>query len=192
MSHTWPIAVPEMSFILTGAARWIHRTSGALLVLGAVATVAMILLSAGDVLRRNLTGTGITASIQLNEMLMVAITFCALAATQKNDGHVSVDVVTSRINARVSALLHALGLLFVAALIAWATWTSWGVALDALHGGEVSIGIVNVPTWPARFLVSLGLLALTAELVVSALQSLVGGQRPAGSLTNEIVGGDVR
>lgn len=150
-------------------ARAVHRVSSLLLVVGAVALVAMILLSAGDVVYRNVAGVGVPASIQLNEMLMVVMTFGALAATQHHDRHVAVDLAVSHLTPRVANLLQAVGLLVTAFVVAWGAWASWHIAVDAYLGAEVSIGIVNIPTWPSRFMVSLGLVMLTAEIITSAV-----------------------
>lgn len=150
--------------------RVVHGLSSALMAIGAVALLAMILLSAADVIYRNVAGVGVSGSIQLNEMFMVVMTFGALAATQMRDGHVAVDIAAARLSPRIANVLQAAGLLVTAAVTAWGTWASWHVALEALHRAEVSIGIVNMPTWPTRFLVSVGLALLTAELVISAVQ----------------------
>ena len=149
--------------------------------------VAMILLSASDVVYRNVAGVGVPASIQLNEMLMVAMTFGALAATQMRDGHVSVDLATSRLTPRVANLLQAAGLLVSALVTAWATWASWHIAVDALRSAEVSIGIANMPTWPSRFLVTIGLGVLTAEIAASALGLILEpSERHAHELAGDV------
>jgi len=167
--------------------RWIHRVASTLLVVGAVSLVAMILLSASDVVYRNVAGVGVPASIQLNEMLMVAMTFGALAATQMRDGHVSVDLATSRLTPRVANLLQAAGLLVSALVTAWATWASWHIAVDALRSAEVSIGIANMPTWPSRFLVTIGLGVLTAEIAASALGLILEpSERHAHELAGDV------
>lgn len=169
--------------------RWIHRASGTLLVVGAVALLGMILLSAGDVIYRNAAGVGVPGSIQINEMFMVTMTFGALAATQMHGGHVSVDLATARLSPRVAGIVQAVGLVAVAIVTAWAAWASWHTAIDAWRSAEVSIGIVDMPTWPPRFLLSLGLVALTAEISLSAVQ-LALGQREVGHGTlDDLTGG---
>ena len=77
--------------------------------------------------------------------MLAAATFLALAHTLRAGGHVRVTLITGRLGPRwavaAEAVVLLLGLLLAGAL----TWHMAALALESLHYGDLSVGIVAIP-----------------------------------------------
>jgi TRAP-type mannitol/chloroaromatic compound transport system permease small subunit len=65
--------------------------------------------------------------------------------------------------------------LVVLAILCWFTWRS---AVFSFNREEVSMGIVEIPLWPHRTLVALGLTGLWWQSLMSALELVLAGRHP--------------
>jgi TRAP-type mannitol/chloroaromatic compound transport system permease small subunit len=129
--------------------------------------MALILLTVADVVWRNANGRSIPGVYEYSEVILVTIVFLSLAWTQKTDSHVSIDLVTRALPARVKLLIQALGLAISFGVLVWMTYASAGAAWESWLTGEYRIGLSQVPVWPARFAVVIGLCVLVFQLVAS-------------------------
>lgn len=146
------------------------------LVAGAL-IMGLIALTVADVAWRNLGGHSIPGVYEYSEVILVAIVFLSLAWTQKADAHVSIDLVTRALPVRLDRIVRGLGVAVALVVLAWMTVASIEAAGESWTTGEYRIGLSEVPVWPARFAVALGLCALVLQLAIGLLDIL---KRPGG------------
>lgn len=139
--------------------------------------MGLILLTVADVAWRNLDGHSIPGVYEYSEVILVAIVFLSLAWTQKIGQHVSIDLVTRALPPRGERIVRAIGCLVALAILTWMAFASIEAASDSWATGEYRIGLSEVPVWPARFAVAIGLCALVLQLAVGLLDLL---KRPGG------------
>lgn len=151
-------------------------------VLAGAALLYLILSAAADVAFRTLTGRGIPGSIEYGEVVLVMLAFLSLARTQQKDGHVAVDLVTSRLSRRSAAALELLGMTVALVFLIWMTWASYEQAVVSVERGEYRFGTVSAPVWPARVAIAASLLALVGVITVHLvrLATVVMGREAAG------------
>ena len=129
-----------------------------------IALLGMMFLTVVDVAMRYIFRAPLLGVHEISEFLMVIIVFLSLGYTQAQEGHVAVDIFVSRLSKRAQLIIeffnHGVTLVLLL-LMAWET-TLTGVEL--METMEVS-GTLPIPVFPFGFIVSLGYLAMCAELV---------------------------
>lgn len=148
-------------------------------VLAAVLIMAIMFSTAADVTARQVTGSSIAGVVEYSEVLMVGLIFLGLAYAQRTGAHIGVDLVTERLPARVAHGVRSVGLVIAMVVITIMAWQTLEVALRSVQSGEYRFGLVQVPIWPARLLIPIGLTALLLELAVSLYDEVVALRRRA-------------
>lgn len=149
-------------------------------VLIAIAVVALILLTSVTVVSvtgRYLLSMPIPDDLVMSEMLMVVVVFLPLATVQKNNEHVFVsmftDMLPSRYQAWCELLGMVIGLVFFAILTA-ATYADFKAAWDV---DAYVDGPLELPEWPARFVVFFGILVFTLRLLFDVVRTVAQPDR---------------
>ncbi len=162
---------------------WLNR---ALLVLSGGMILAMMMHICIDVaarffLKRPLVGT----TEFVTYYYMVACIFLALPVVQEHNGHIAVELLTTRLGARASAAVEAFAHLAVAVFTGLVAWKAAEVAMKQTAVRETAwVDAIKLETWPARWFVVMGaaVMALWAflQLVQRAMAALRGGAREPG------------
>ena len=148
-----------------------------LAVASAVLLLALMGVTVVDVAGRYLLSRPLPGATEITELLLCATIFTGLPAVCLDDGHVTVDLVTSRLERRPAALRLAAARLVTAAALAVIGWRL-AVQGGRLAGyGETSV-YLRLPVAPLAFLAAgLCLGAAAAALALVALRAGEGGTR---------------
>lgn len=130
----------------------------ALAVIGAVATVMLMLHVFADVVMRNLFNRPIPATWEIAvNYYMVAMAFVPLAWLEKSGGMVQVEVINGALSPTMLRISDMLVAVFSAAVYATLAWVTWRVAMRNMATGTfVLTNQIRVPTWPAYWLPPVG------------------------------------
>lgn len=157
------------SKMLNGSIKGFAITLG---LLASFTLFVLILITASDVLTREVANVPIPGAIQYSELLLVGVTFLALADGQRNRDHVAIELVTSRLPVRVAHSFTAFGYIVVIGVLLVAAWASLKIAINSFQRGEALIGVTSVLTWPARAVIPLGLFALALMMLLQVIRSI--------------------
>ncbi|MEX0954992.1 MAG: TRAP transporter small permease [Rhizobiaceae bacterium] len=144
-----------------------------LAVAAALSVLAMMGMTSADVASRWITGRSIPGAQEVTESLMVAIVYLGMAYALCRREHVSVALLTSRLPARPAAALRLLGMIVMIAVITWMTWRTGQEALRSFQIGEVRFGLLQVPIWPARLTIPVGLTAFLMQALLDLYDQYV-------------------
>lgn len=137
---------------------------------GALVLVLMA-LTVVDVTARKLAGQGIPGVIEYAEILLVMVVFFSLASGQVGGVHVKTSVLTSRLGPRARRWVHyppaVLGMAVVATMIVISAFAAW----QSYQSGEYRFGLAQVPIWPARAAVTIGLTMFLFEYVRTTIEA---------------------
>jgi len=138
----------------------------------------MMFFTASDVILRYLFNSPIEGAYEAIE-LMMSISFCfGIAYTQRQKGHVSVNLVVIKLSNIRQSILNMIVSLISFLLCALMTWQSFLKANVALNSGESTYGGIgpfgHVPIFPFIYLTSSACLIFTLELFVDVITSLKG------------------
>lgn len=134
-----------------------------------LALLAILVVNAVEITLRRLTGSGFGGVVEISEVLLVAAVYFALAYAQREGAHVSTSVVTGRLPSKVRASLRLLGFVVAAGLFLWMAWETGARGWTSFQRGETRMGLREVPIWPGRLAIPVGLVLLTIQAVYAAV-----------------------
>lgn len=167
---------------LSAQPRWVRvpaSVGSALAMVSGVVIVALMLITVIDVLLRKFFSSGFPGAIEINEVALVVVVFLAMMSAEMTNVHVRTPILTERVKPTVANWLHVVGLLPAVVFLTWVTIRTGQEALKSLASGEFRFGIVNVPLWPAKVAVVIGMAGLTIAVAIklaTALRNIVKGR----------------
>lgn len=163
--------------------RLMSRIAGVMTGLAGVGIVIMLVLVTADVVARAVFNVAIPGTDTIvASYLMVATIFLPLALLEILDENIAVDVLRDNVPDFVKDIFDIIAHLLAAYYYALLGWLYWQVALDAFEVKEFVTGSWDVPIWPARTFMPLGLMvaALAAAVQLwAAVKALVTGGKPS-------------
>jgi TRAP-type C4-dicarboxylate transport system permease small subunit len=150
---------------LSRADRLYNRLEGAFNLGGGIVIFLLVLLATTNILGRWLFDAPISGYIDWVEQSMAFFAFLGLAYTQREGGHIRMDIVVSRLRGRwlwLSELVSTLLMLIVSLVLIYGSWLHFYRAWDL---GDSSLDI-NLPTWPAKLVVPVALSVLVLRLLL--------------------------
>ena len=180
---------------LAHADNWIDKIGGAgwrglnrfIVGLGACAavlTLALMFLTTSDVVLRYVLGKPIKGAYEISEVLFLAAVFLGMAYTQQHGEHVRVEFLIKRLSPETAILLEIVMLCLAFIIYSLLTWKGFDAFLYAVKTGEYRWGLIRIPLWPARFIVSLGAGMLTLRIlgeIVINIKKLTGSEKQEGA-----------
>ncbi|MEW6672666.1 MAG: TRAP transporter small permease [Thermodesulfobacteriota bacterium] len=131
--------------------------------------VAMMLVTVGEMVSR-MFGKPMAGTIEVIAWLAALTTAFALGYTQMHQGHVSIDLFTSRLSSRTRAMVNIAVYSVSAALFMIITWHVFKHAGVLKRTGSLS-ETMRVIVYPWVYLVSLGCAGLALALFLDFLKS---------------------
>ena len=132
--------------------------------LAAVALFAIMTLTLVDVTGRKLLDHSVPGSLELTELLMVAVIFAGLPLVSLHGEHIVFDSLDRRLPAWLLRAQQALVDLGCAVLLLGLAWVMWGKAGQMVEYGDVSSQL-QIPLGPFVY-------AMAALIVVTAMVHL--------------------
>lgn len=150
---------------------------------GAAAIFGMALAIVWGVVKRYLLSSPEPWSFEISTYLLLAAVFLGAAYTQIKRGHVSVDLLTSRLPEKIRATLDvvtlSLALIFCSILL----WKSSELAWRAYHLNWKSSSSLALPLFPTYVLLPIGYGLLCLSILVMLTQHI--GSRSGRSLDDK-------
>jgi len=149
--------------------RFISILNRGLACVAGISLVAMVFVTVGEMVLR-MFGKPMAGTVETIGWLAATTTAFALGYTQIHQGHVAIDLVTSRLGPRLQVLVSMLVYLASTVLFVIVTWNVFRHAGVLRETGSLS-ETMKVIVYPWVYLVSLGCAGLTLALVVDFLKS---------------------
>ena len=139
-----------------GVTRFFLRLNAPFGYVSAILVLAMMLTVIYDVVARLAFHAPTLWVIDINEYMLVYLTFIPAGWILLKDGHVKVELVTSRLGPRTQRVMgfitDLLGLLYCVIL----TWQSWRVTSEALQHDYRFSTALSLPQFPIFVIIPLG------------------------------------
>jgi TRAP-type C4-dicarboxylate transport system permease small subunit len=148
-------------------------------VFGAAGLVLIMLATIANVIAREAFNSGIPSAVEGSQELLVICIFLGFGTAQREGKHVATRVMTDRLAGWPKVVVRLIGLL---ASLVLALWLVWGTGKEAQYSVSIHeqvAGLVTFPAWPARIVVTVGCVLLTAEVISSIARLRTGDSKPA-------------
>ena len=162
---TGQATVLEDQTAVSRADRLLFRLEAALNLVGGVAIFLLVLLATANVLGRWLFSLPISGYVDWVEQSMAFIAFLGIAYTKRLGGHIRMDIVIGQLRGRLlwfAELVSVVLMLLVTLVLIYGSYLHFWRAYDI---GDSSLDI-NLPTWPAKFVVPFALTVLALRLIL--------------------------
>jgi TRAP-type C4-dicarboxylate transport system permease small subunit len=118
-----------------------------------------------DVVLRYLFRSPIPQVYDLSEFMIVGAAYLAIAYVQAIKGHIKIEAATARLPEKWKIVLDIFGYGLGAGLFAIITWQSARLAWEAWVTQDHTMGVINLPLWPAKSIVPIGTALLCLRLI---------------------------
>jgi TRAP-type C4-dicarboxylate transport system permease small subunit len=171
----------EDDSLLSRGDRLFHRFERLLTLLGGIVIMLLVLLATTNVLGRWLFSLPISGYVDWVEQAMAFFAFLGIAYTQREGGHIRMDILVAHIHGRLLWFVEFVSTLLMLIVTLVLIYGSWLHFLRAYQIGDSSLDI-NLPTWPAKLVVPFALSVLALRLLLQCWGYLrairQGGENP--------------
>lgn len=161
-------------------ARMLGRMSGGLGKIGGAAIMLLMFATVADVVSRKVGGGGIAGVVEWTEVLLVVVVFAGMMGAELSGAHIrGMSFLTERERSIGAPLVRACGSALAALILVWAVFMSGEEALASIALGEFRMGLIQVPIWPAKLAIPIGLAGFAAVMAWRTFKQL---RQAAGEL----------
>jgi len=126
-----------------------------------------------DVVGRKLFNSPVQGSVEVTQLALPAIVYLGIAYVQARREHIRLELFSSRLPKKVNWLLELTGIILQLLICAVITIQIGRMASLSWSISEHTMGIVEIPIWPAKCAVFLGFFLLSLRLVIQFLEMLI-------------------
>ncbi|PKQ12141.1 MAG: C4-dicarboxylate ABC transporter permease [Alphaproteobacteria bacterium HGW-Alphaproteobacteria-1] len=173
--------------LLSRADRALYRAERFLALLSGIAVFSLMVLAVVSVGGRNFFGQPLRGYVDWIEQIMPLIAFMGVAYTQRDGGHIRMDIVVGMLRGRalwLVELITTLAVLVLMGLMVWGSWAHFDRSFDwnaPLWSRDSSIDI-GLPIWPAKILAPIAFAVLSLRLALQVWgfgrAFVTGAERP--------------
>jgi TRAP-type C4-dicarboxylate transport system permease small subunit len=145
--------------------------------LGVAVLFLMVCLTFIDVIMRYIFNSPIKGVLEITEVMMVMAIFLAIAHTQNEKGHVSIDLVIARLKSKPKLILEFINGLLGLGLFIIMIWQSVMRTMLAINKNSMHSQYFPLPDAPFTAIVVLGCLALCLILIRDLLKLAIEAQQ---------------
>lgn len=153
----------------------VTRVSRALNIVAPICIGILMLLITADVVGRFFFKCPIPGTISISEYVFIGAVYFGVAYCAVVKSHVTVDVVASRLGERVRAIIDSVTGLFALAIFALLAWSSVAMVVYSQTTSEVSLDPLQIPVWPFRTIVVIGVVMLWMVLLTQLFHLVARG-----------------
>jgi len=159
---------------MTAIVRLIEKISGSVGLLAAWVVAPLIVAMVYEVFSRYLFNAPTIWAFELGYMAMGTNFLLGAAFTLREQGHIRIDLIYSRLPARRRAVIDVVGYIFIFLPVAfWMSWGLWKYAYNAFLSGETSgQSAWNPVIWPFRMVFFMGFALLARQAVAELIKAI--------------------
>ena len=155
--------------------RVVDSVSSKVNLVGMILLAGLMLTISIDVILRYIFNRPLKGSIDIIEVMLVIVVFFGMAYTETKGGHVTVDILTSRLSHRARAVVDSIARALVAGVLVIITWQSIVYAIRWMAAGPTT-SVLRIPEYPLILVVAFGstlfLLVVLIKLIYSISEAL--------------------
>ncbi len=149
----------------------LYRLEGGLALVSGVAVFSLMLLAVISVSGRNFFNHPLSGYVDWIEQAMPLIAFMGVAYTQRDGGHIRMDMLVGKLTGRPLYLVELVttgAMLLLMLLLVWGSWAHFERSFDfsAPMWSRDSSMDISLPLWPAKLLAPVAFAVLSLRLTL--------------------------
>lgn len=162
-------SVLEDDSLLSRFDRKLLKIEKFLALVSGVAIFSLMILAVVSVGGRNAINQPLPGYVDWIEQIMPLIAFMGVSYTQRDGGHIRMDILVGRLRGKVLWIAEFVTVFFMLVLMLLLVWGSWAhfersFSFSAPYWSNDSSIDINLPIWPAKLLVPVAFLVLSVRL----------------------------
>ncbi|WP_282096339.1 TRAP transporter small permease subunit [Epibacterium ulvae] len=151
--------------------RRLYAVEKQLALLSGLAVFSLMLLAVWSVGGRNIFNQPLPGYVDWIEQAMPLIAFMGVSFTQRDGGHIRMDILVGALKGRplyIAEIITTLAMLVLMLLLVWGTWSHFSRSFDfamPMWSRDSSMDI-SLPLWPAKLLAPVAFGVLVLRLVL--------------------------
>ena len=150
----------------------VHRVNQALSGFSGWLMVAMMLLLVADFMGRRLN-MPLQAMAELSVFVMMIVVYLGYSRCEEHNEHVGLEIVLNLMPAKARLVMMAISQALAVATIALYFYAVTTDALSAFVTGDAIEGTVELPIWPTKFVMVVGMVVFLLQGIIN-LQDAIG------------------
>lgn len=163
--------VLEDDSVLSRLDRQLYKAESVLALLSGIAVFSLMVLAVVSVTGRNFFNAPLPGYVDWIEQAMPLIAFMGVAYTQRNGGHIRMDMLIGALRRRAlwaAEFTTVFAMLILMLLMVWGSWAHFARSFDfgvPMWSRDSSMDI-GIPLWPAKILAPIAFAILSLRLVL--------------------------
>jgi TRAP-type C4-dicarboxylate transport system permease small subunit len=152
--------------------RVVHVVTTVMSQIAGLGIVMLMLIALADIGFRKFLGPGIAGAYEVTEISLACVAFAGMAAAEATKTHVRTPLLVERLPYRAADVARAIGLTVVILALCWITYLTLKSGIRSYQEGEYRFGLNQVPIWPAKLFIPMGLFALILEFLIDDVRAV--------------------
>ncbi|MBX3094446.1 MAG: TRAP transporter small permease subunit [Cryobacterium sp.] len=152
----------------TGIFRLERRITTVLTVIVSAGVIALMLLCIADIVLRNIGSPINLNSVEIIDVAIVPLALLGLLPALVSRVHVETGLLVDRLSPKTRSLIVAIALAICVPFLVWAVIQTTGAAIQSTGIREARYGLAQVPIWPSKISIPIGLGLFTIGLALRA------------------------
>ena len=162
-----------MKQLMDRTSELIGRCSEILAMLSGIMIMVMFITIIYEITARHVWGTPAGWVLDLCKLLMIAVAYLGAAHLARIKGHVSVDLLTSKLSEKSRAVCEVISLCLMLSFAVFLVWASWDLTCEFYSRGVVT-ETVRLPKYPAIILIPVAGSVLCLQLIRMIFDTVLG------------------
>jgi TRAP-type C4-dicarboxylate transport system permease small subunit len=155
-----------------------------------LAYIPLLLLTIFDVALRGFTGHDVGGAVELIQVALAGVVYLAMGSAEVTRTHVRTPILTNRLPDRAANIVRSLSQAIATLFIGFLTVEAFFEAFQSTAADEHVFALINVPIYPARFAIAVGLAFFAVIAGIRAFQTVVLAVRNEAAEEHEYEGID--
>jgi len=145
--------------------RFLDRVLSSMAALSGAILFFMMFLVVVNTLSRKLFNAPVAGAFEVTQSLLTLAIFLSIAYTQREGGHISVDVLSRHFSTGVQKAMQLIAPLLGVICFVWVTYANWNFAYESYLTDEQEWGAITYPIWPVKMAMCAGLGLLAVQFL---------------------------
>ena len=160
--------------ILKSIDHYLRKWEFLLLMVAGICVLAVMIIIILNVVIRNVFNSSLDGAIEIVGLLLVGIVVLGFSYVQGLKNNIIVELITVRLSDAYKSVLDMFGYLLGLIVVSIISRQAIHYFIASLINGETTMGVVEIPLWPAKLILTVGVTTLCIRLLLDVVSISAG------------------